>query len=121
MVTICLYQDTRHEKPLHWMQEVFGIGYISRRADGISELRVNGYTQVRTILSELRPFVRFKKKQADALIAACDILAQTPMQKMQKRQLKKLVDLAFVIKRENYASRSSHTKAELYERLGLTP
>ena len=26
MATICLYQDTRHEKPLYWIQEVFGIG-----------------------------------------------------------------------------------------------
>lgn len=30
MATICLYQDTRHDAPLYWMREVFGIGYISK-------------------------------------------------------------------------------------------
>ena len=35
MATICLYQDTRHEKPLHWIRERLGIGYIFRRNDGM--------------------------------------------------------------------------------------
>jgi len=38
MATICLYQDSRHDKPLSWMQKFFGIGYISYRKDGITEL-----------------------------------------------------------------------------------
>jgi LAGLIDADG endonuclease len=29
MLTICFYQDSRHEKPLHWIKEVLGIGYIA--------------------------------------------------------------------------------------------
>src|SRR5690606_28471793 len=74
MATICLYQDTRHEEPLHWIREVFGIGYISRRNDGMSELRINGFKQVKNILTSLRPFIRFKTKQTDALIKACALL-----------------------------------------------
>jgi len=65
MATICLYQDTRHEKPLYWMREQLGIGYISHRSDGISELRINGFEKVRTILTELKPFIRFKEKQSE--------------------------------------------------------
>ena len=45
MATICFYQDSRHEKPLFWIRKMLGIGYISRRNDGISELRINGYKQ----------------------------------------------------------------------------
>src|SRR3990167_11375564 len=75
MPTICLYQDTRHEKTLYWIQEKFCIGYVSRRNDGMSELRVNGYKQVANILKSLLPHIRFKKIQSEALISACDILS----------------------------------------------
>ena len=44
MATICLYQDTRHAQPLTWMREVLGIGYITNRNDGMTELRINGFT-----------------------------------------------------------------------------
>ena len=121
MATICLYQDSRHEKPLHWMRDVFGIGYLSRRSDGITELRINGYTHVLKVLTELRPFIRFKEVQADALIEACRILSTMPIQKLSEKQLKRVVDLAFIVKNENYKSRSTHTKEAVYKRLGLTP
>ena len=55
MTTICLYQDTRHEEPLFWMKEVLGIGFVSRRNDRMSELRINGYKQVNEILEKLLP------------------------------------------------------------------
>ena len=74
MFTICLYQDTRHEEPLRWMRDVFAIGYISRRNDGMSELRVNGVASVRRVLTLLAPYVRFKKKQAQIALRITDIL-----------------------------------------------
>ena len=121
MATICLYQDTRHEKPLHWICNVLGIGYISRRKDGISELRINGYKQVNNILLELQPFIRFKAIQTSALIQACEMLSSKPYRKINDTEMKKIVNLLFVIRKENYASRSTTSKEELYERLGLTP
>ena len=121
MATICLYQDTRHEKPLHWIRDVLGIGYVSRRRDGISELRINGFGQVRNILRELRPFIRFKERQTSALIRACTMLEAHPLHTLSKRELNVLVDLVFIIRNENYKSKSTLTKAELCRRLGLTP
>ena len=121
MATICFYQDTRHEKPLHWIRGVFNIGYVSQRCDGISELRINGYRQVLLILIALQPFIRFKEVQTKALIEACKILSKNSIQKLTEKQLRKVVELAFVIKGENYKSRSSQTKEEMYEHLGLTP
>ena len=41
MATICFYQDTRHEHPLLWMQEILECGYLSRRRDGMTELEIN--------------------------------------------------------------------------------
>ena len=74
MATICFYQDIRHEQPLLWIRDTLGIGYISRRNDGITELRINGFSQVGSILKELKPYIRFKRLQAIALLNACDLL-----------------------------------------------
>ena len=121
MTTICFYQDTRHEKTLYWIKEVLSIGYISRRNDGMTELRVNGYKQIRDILKNLLPYIRFKKLQASALLQACEILSSTKFKKLTKKQLTKLVDLILVIQGENYVTKKKKTKSELCKILGLTP
>ena len=121
MVTICLYQDSRHEKPLHWIRDVLGIGYVSRRCDGISELRINGYKRGLDILVLLAPYLRFKKIQARALLEACKILSSKSIRKLSKRELKRLVDLVLIIQNENYVTKKKRSRKELYEHLGLTP
>ena len=121
MVTICFYQDTRHEKTLYWIKEVLGIGYISYRGDGMTELRINGYEQIRNILKSLSLYIRFKKLQARALLKACEILSKTKFSKLTKKQLAKLVDLILVIQSENYVTKKKKTKSELRKILGLTP
>lgn len=115
MATICFYQDSRHELPLSWIREVLGIGYLSKRNDGISELRINGFVQVRDILKKLMPFIRFKKEQAEAMYCATDLLAKKDV------SLKKLVDCILKIQEYNYVARRKKTKKELYSLLGLTP
>jgi len=121
MATICFYQDTRHEKTLYWIREVLGIGYISNRNDGMTELRINGYEQIRNILKSLSPYVRFKKLQTQALLEACDILSSIKFSKLTKKQLTKLVDLILVIQSENYVTKKKKKKIELHKILGLTP
>ena len=121
MATICFYQDQRHEKDLHWIKEVLGIGYISRRNDGMTELRVNGFKQVRNILTKLTPFIRFKKLQTKALVKACEILSTTKFKMLNKQKLKKLVDYILVIHKENYVTKKKKTRGEFYKILGLTP
>ncbi len=121
MATICLYQDTRHEEPLRWMRDVFMIGYISRRNDSISELRVNGYKQVYRILHELLPYIRFKRVQATAMIQACEILENTPLSKLSEKQLITVIDLVLVIQNENYSTHRKRQREELLKEFGLTP
>ena len=121
MATICFYQDKRHAKTLHWIQEVLNIGYISNRNDGMTELRINGYKQVRDILISLSSYIRFKKLQSNALVKACEILSKTKFSKLTKLQLAKLVDLMLVIQGENYVTKKKKTKSELDTILGLTP
>ena len=121
MSTICFYQDTRHEKALYWIREVLGIGYISKRNDGMTELRINGYKQTRDIIKSLLPYIKFKKIQANALMQACEILLKTELKLLNKIQLIKIVDLIFVIQSENYVTKKKKTKYELCQMLGLTP
>lgn len=121
MPTICFYQDTRHEKSLYWIQEVLNIGYISQRNDGMTELRINGYGQIRDILKSLLPYIRFKKIQCLALLRACEILSKTKFKLLKREQFMKLVELIMVIQNENYVTKKKKTKEELFEILGLTP
>jgi hypothetical protein len=121
MTTICFYQDTRHEKDLSWIKKVLGIGYLSKRKDGMSELRINGYKQVGSILESLLPFIRFKKLQARALKDACEILSNTKFKMLDKRKVILLVDCMLIIQGNNYATKKKKTKEELYAILGLTP
>ena len=121
MPTICFYQDTRHEKTLYWIREIFDIGYLSKRNDGITELRINGYIQVRDILKSLQPYIQFKKLQSNALISACKILSSTKFKKLSKKQFIDLVDHILVIQKENYATKTKKTRKEIFAILGLTP
>ena len=121
MTTLCLYQDTRHAKPLSWMREVLGIGYLSNRNDGMTELRINGFASVHKVLTQLRPFIRFKTVQADALMQACTILNSKKISKLSEQELRSLVEFVFLIKDHNYKSKATLSKETLLLRLGLTP
>jgi LAGLIDADG endonuclease len=121
MATICLYQDTRHEKPLHWMRDRLGIGYVSKRNDGMSELRINGFSTVRSILEDLYPYIRFKKVQSKALITACRLLERKNINMLSKKQLRCIVDQILIIQNENYVTRNKRTGEELLLALDLTP
>jgi hypothetical protein len=118
MLTICLYQDTHHEKPLLWMRNKFGIGYISRRNDNITELRINGYRQVEKILKMLKPFIKFKKIQAEVLLKSAKILQK---KKLSREDYIKLVDCVIRTQSENYVTKKKRSKEELLKVLGLTP
>ena len=121
MPTICFYQDTRHEKTLHWIRGVFGIGYISKRNDGMTELRINGYKQIEEILNDLKPYLRFKKIQAGALQKACKLLSSKKFSKMTRVQMLRLVDFVLAIQNENYITKKKKSRDELLKMLDLTP
>ena len=121
MATICLYQDSRHERPLFWMQKVLQCGYVSKRNDGMTELRIQGFSQVREVLEILLPHIRFKLKQVRFLVKACIVLEKETIRTMKPSDMRLLVKLLLLIQNENYMSKSRKTKDELYQLLGLTP
>ena len=121
MATICLYQDSRHEKTLLWIQKRVECGYVSRRNDGITELRMQGFSQVKKLLQELLPYIRFKKKQATLLLRACIMLEDSTLRTMTPRTMRAIADMLLLLQSENYMSKGRRTKEDLYQLLGLTP
>ena len=118
MLTISFYQDSRHEAPLHWIRKVLGIGYLSHRNDGMTELRINGHRQVLDILSDLLPFLKFKKKQAEIIISSARLLLENERSADTKE---KLVDNILIVQSENYVTRRKRSRQELRSLFGLTP
>lgn len=121
MFTICLYQDTRHEKPLLWMRKKLGIGYIFRRNDHITELRINGYAQTCRILELLGSFIRFKKEQTRAMLRATKLLKRKSVKQLTKKDRVLLADCLLAVQNANYATRKKKTKEEIFALLDLTP
>lgn len=119
MSTICFYQDSRHERPLKWIRKMLRIGYLSRRNDGISELRINGFRQVQNILKELLPFIRFKKKQAQALYRASVLLSRVQTNRLSRNELRTLVNYILIIQGENYITKRKKSRKELIKLFSL--
>jgi len=121
MATICFYQDSRHDMPLYWMRKKLKIGYISHRNDGMTELRINGFDQVKNVVGLLFPYLRFKKKQARVIIKACVLLARKPLKLLSKKELNMICNYLVIIQKNNYATHSKKSLEELKLILGLTP
>ena len=121
MCTICFYQDSRHEKTLYWIKNILGIGYISVRNDGMTELRINGYKQVKEILQDLLPFIKFKKEQADALYKAANLLMNIKLKSLSKNNLLELTNYVMIIQENNYVTKNKKTKQDILRILDLTP
>ncbi len=122
MATICFYQDSRHEKPLFWIKHNLGIGYVSRRNDGMTELRINGFKQVNNIIEKLLPFIRFKKKQANALQKATNILSSSKkFCDICAKDKLTILNCIIAIQDSNYATKKKKSRVELKKILDLTP
>lgn len=121
MATICFYQDSRHSYPLNWIRKELGIGYISNRNDGMTELRINGYDQVATILSKLMPYIRFKKIQVKSILEALKLIKSKDIKKFTNEDYKTLIDLLLKVQKSNYQSSHKKTKEDLKKIFGLTP
>jgi len=121
MATICFYQDSRHDKPLYWIKQSLGIGYISKRIDGITELRINGYNQCFAVLKDALPYIKFKKPQAEYLLKAIEILKRKRMRELSLKDKKVLLSCIIKIQSNNYQSPQKRSVKQLEKILGLTP
>ena len=73
---ISFAQKTGHDDGLFWIKEKLGIGYIYNRNDSMTELKIEGFESVESILTVLKPFVHFKKKQVDLVLEALKLMKE---------------------------------------------
>ena len=104
MFTICFYQDSKHDQPLSWIKRRLGIGYISHRNDGMTELRINGYARVETILRKLFPYLRFKKKQVTIILNILKLVHNKKIGELSRKQRLKIADLIYKSRELTYKS-----------------
>lgn len=115
MITLCFYQDNRHAKPLNWFKEIFGVGYLSKRNDNITELRVNGYNSCEKILKKLKPFTKFKKRQLDLSLEI--IFKLKKLSKISQKDILEIAKLADKVSNENYFSANKKYSHEYFKEL----
>src|SRR5258708_1473589 len=73
-VIISFAQKIGHEKGLKWIQNKLGIGYLYNRNDGMSELKIEGFKSIKSILTNLKPYFHFKENQVKLTLEALDII-----------------------------------------------
>ncbi|KKQ58266.1 MAG: LAGLIDADG homing endonuclease [Parcubacteria group bacterium GW2011_GWC1_38_17] len=115
MITICFYQDKRHSNPLKWFRKLFGIGYLSERNDGMTELRINGYDSCEKILKNMKPFIKFKKKQVELALKIISKLKK--VSNITPKVILEIAKISDKISQENYSSKTRKYSYEYFEKL----
>ena len=103
---ICFYQDDRYSKEIKWIKSVLGCGYVYIRSDHICELRIEGYKRVYEVLSSLKPYLRFKNKQAALMLKVIPEL-------QQKTSERSIVDWIRQMQKLNYFSSQRKTLVDV--------
>ena len=104
-VSIVFYQKQSHQQILFWLKEQLSHGYIRSRNDGMSEYTIVGMEQVASVLEQLVPQLRLKKKLAREVL---QIIAKHP----KKMTAKKLQSLALLVDKTatfNYSKKRTNT------------
>lgn len=73
---ISFAQKTGHDESLKWIKRKLGIGYIYNRNDSMTELKIEGFESVERILTILKPFVHFKKRQVNLVLKALKLIKE---------------------------------------------
>ncbi len=121
--TIIIYQDVKLKAEVEKLWKMIGAGYLYVRNDHIAEIRIEGFTQVERLLSQVYPYLRFKKQQAWYMVQAIQILHKKGGYSLEG--FLTVCDYADQISLSNYTSKlrkysSSYVKAEL-EKHNLLP
>lgn len=93
---------------MHQFRELIGAGYVYQRNDHIVELRIEGFSQVYSLLSQLKPYICFKSNQVDLILQAIKILKK----KYSLEEFLQVCQLADEISQASYTSKLRKYTAE---------
>ena len=69
---IVFYQSQKEIRFLERIKEEIGAGYIRKRNDGIAEFTIGDTQTMRDLISQIHPYLIFKREQASLLIQILD-------------------------------------------------
>jgi len=102
---ISFAQKTGHDEPLIWIQKKLGIGYIYKRRDSMTELKIEGFESVKKILTILKPFALFKLKQVQLMLDAFEIIKRKPIDLLAIAKVSdKISELNYVTTKKRYTA-----------------
>ena len=90
-VSVSFIQITKRKHFLIKIQNEIKKGNLRDRGDGISELTLIGWQDVKWILLQMKPFLRIKEKQANLVLK---IIEQLPLTKTSPDNFLKICELA---------------------------
>jgi hypothetical protein len=106
---VVIYQDSKYSFVLEELRKILSVGYVYERNDGMSELRIEGFSSVEILLKALNPFIRFKKRQVLAMLQALQLLRDHPN---SLETFLIICELSDVISDANYSSKNRKNTAE---------
>ena len=114
--SIVFYQKQTNSYFLEWLKEIFKVGYIRYRNDGMAEYTIVGVNAVKNILEFLSPYLKLKQKQSEV---ALSVLNRMPGygRKMSVKLLLKLSKEVDKFSFLNYSKKRTNTSEKVYKYL----
>lgn len=110
--SVVFYQKKVHIQHLQWIYHKLKYGYVRIRKDDMAEYTIVGIRPVIEVLTQLRPYVRLKKKHIDV---AFRIAKQLPRYtRLDQKLLLKVSRLVDQYAELNYSKRRSNTSKKLH-------
>lgn len=72
--TVIFYQHSKNHAIMEDLQQIIQAGYVYKRNDQMSELRVEGHQRTQELLTKLHKYLRFKSYRAELMLQALKIL-----------------------------------------------
>ncbi len=72
-LTVAFFQSKKEKVKIEAMKNLYGLGYLRERKDGIIEWIIGKKEEIKKVLEKTIPFLLLKKKQAELMLKILDL------------------------------------------------
>ena len=113
--SVVFFQSTKEKSKISEIHDIFGVGYLRDRKDGITEWVVGDRKSIEFVVKNTLPFLRLKKEQAQLML---DVLDSKSKIKTEESFIE-LVEKIDRFKTLNYSKKRKNDKEKVLARLKL--
>lgn len=110
---VVFFQSSKERKKIEKIQEIFKVGYLRDRKDGITEWIIGDQKSIILVMEKTLPFLKLKKKQALLML---EVLNQKKLVK-SKNDFVNLVGKIDKFKELNYSKKRKNDQEKVLARL----